>query len=109
MIAKRKYTCRKSENTDFTTDHVVARLRQRLQDARARGFKVRMEVLEDEQASWCVIAGVLTLFVDLSQTAAEQLRQVEETLNGYQSGLSQNTDQKVSLGLPQDDLGKRAA
>lgn len=68
-----------------------------------------MEVLEDEQASWCVIAGVLTLFVDLSQTAAEQLRQVEETLNGYQSGLSQNTDQKVSLGLPQDDLGKRAA
>ena len=81
---------------------MVAKVETELQDA-GRGFKVRMEVLEDEQASWCVIAGVLT-FVDLSQTAAEQLRQVEETLNGYQSGLSQNTDQKVSLGLPQDDL-----
>ena len=42
-----------------------------------------MELLDEEHASWCEIAGVPTLFVDLSQTAAEQLKQVEETLAGY--------------------------
>ena len=64
-------------------DNVVSRLKQRLKEARALGFKVRMELLDEEHASWCEIAGVPTLFVDLSQTAAEQLKQVEETLAGY--------------------------
>jgi hypothetical protein len=63
--------------------NVVSRLKHKLTEARAIGFKVRMEPLEDEQASWCEIAGVPTLFVDLSQTAAEQLQQVEETLTTY--------------------------
>ena len=45
-----------------------------------------MELLGDEHASWCEIAGVPTLFVDLSQTAAEQLQQVEETLATYLAG-----------------------
>ena len=102
MIAKGKFATLGSQNGDLATDHVVSRLRQRLRDARATGFKVRMEVLDDEQASWCVISGVLALFVDLSQTASEQLQQVEETLSAYEgcSGRQLNHAQ---------DLGKRAA
>jgi len=65
-------------------DNIVLRLKAKLKEARSHGFKVRVELLDDEQGSWCVIAGVPTLFVDLSQTAAEQLRQVEQTLEAYQ-------------------------
>ena len=102
MIAKGKFASVGSQKGDLETDNVVSRLRQRLHDARATGFKVRMEVLDDEQASWCVISGVLTLFVDLSQTASEQLQQVEETLSAYE-GCS-------ARGLSHaQDLGKRAA
>ena len=64
-------------------ENVVVRLRGRIDDARTLGFKVRMEALDGEQATWCEIAGVPTLFVDLSQTAAEQLQQLEETLASY--------------------------
>ena len=44
------------------------------------GFQVRMEVLEDQQPGWCQIGNSKLLFVDLSQTAAEQLAQLEELL-----------------------------
>lgn len=64
-------------------ENVVLRLKTRLRDARQLGFKVRMEALGDEQADWCEIAGIPTLFVNLSQTAAEQLQQLEETLSEY--------------------------
>jgi hypothetical protein len=102
MIAKGKFAAVGSQNGDLAADNVVSRLRQRLHDARATGFKVRMEVLDDEQASWCVISGVLTLFVDLSQTASEQLQQVEETLSAYE-GCS-------TRGLSHSQvIGKRAA
>ena len=63
--------------------NVVARLRRRIEDARTLGFKVRMEPLDGEQATWCEIAGIPTLFVDLSQTAAEQLQQIDEALAAY--------------------------
>lgn len=63
--------------------NVVARLKRRMEDARSLGFKVRMEALDGEQASWCEIAGVPTLFIDLSQTAAEQLQQLDETLAAF--------------------------
>ena len=63
--------------------NVVGRLKEKLKEARSHGFKIRMEMLDDEQASWCVVGGVPTLFVDLSQSAAEQLRQVDETLQAY--------------------------
>ena len=65
-------------------ENVVMRLKHRMDEARSLGFKVRMEPLDGEQATWCEIAGVPTLFVDLSQTAAEQLRQLDETLESYQ-------------------------
>ena len=61
-----------------------------------------MEVLDDEQASWCVISGVLTLFVDLSQTASEQLQQVEETLRAYEARSGHELNHA-------EEVGKRAA
>jgi hypothetical protein len=82
-------------------ENVVARLRGRLAEARGMGFKVRMEPLDGEQASWCEIAGVPTLFVDLSQTAAEQLQQIEETLLSYKRGRAGDRSEA--------DLANRAA
>ena len=63
-----------------TPDNILKRLKSRLDQARADGFKIRMEFLDGEQASWCVIGGIPTIFVDQSQTAAEQLRQLDEIL-----------------------------
>ncbi len=91
----------------IANENVVVRLKQRLRDARAIGFHVRMETLDGEQASWCEIGGVPTLFVDLSQTAAEQLQQVEETLAAHaaeQSGSDSQTTRQIDV-----DLTKRAA
>ncbi len=64
-------------------DHIVLRLKAKFQQARALGFRVRLELLSDQQASWCILAGKPTLFVDLSQTAAEQLRGIDEALADY--------------------------
>ena len=102
MIAKGKFADAGLQNGDLAADNVVSRLRQRLHDARATGFKVRMEVLDDEQASWCVISGVLTLFVDLSQTASEQLLQVEETLRAYEGRSAHELNHA-------EEVGKRVA
>lgn len=82
-------------------ENVVSRLKGRLADARELGLRVRMEPLEGEQATWCEIAGVPTLFVDLSQTASEQLQQLDETLTAYL---------RMRLGDDkQANLSKRAA
>lgn len=64
-------------------DSVVARLKQKLDHARRLGFQVRMEVLDDEQPGWCQIGTSRLLFVNLAQTAAEQLAQVSETLADF--------------------------
>ncbi len=74
--------------TPHPDDNVVIRLKQKLREARQMGFKVRMEMLDGEQATWCEIAGVQTLFVDISQTAGEQLQQVDQTLRTYLSSRS---------------------
>ena len=105
----------------ITEENVVVRLKQSLRRARSVGFKIRMEMLDEEQASWCEIGGVPTLFVDLSQTAAEQLQQVDETLSMYLQrrsnedagdGMSETeaNPRQQSLGSDfGDDLEKRAA
>ncbi len=81
--------------------NVVSRLRSRLDDARGLGFRVRMVALDGEQATWCVIGGVPTLFVDLSQTAAEQLQQVNESLKAYcQRRLDTTTVDRESMRRP---------
>lgn len=109
MIAKGKSLYFQTEKDDLAANDVVSRLRQTLHEARGIGFKVRMEVLDDEQASWCVIAGVLTLFVDLSQTASEQLQQVEETLNTYHRMELRNVTMQDSHSKISKDHGKQAA
>ena len=58
------------------------------------GLKVRLEPLDGQQASWCVIGGVPTVFVDLSQTAAEQLQQLEESLAAYLCEIGKSTSAK---------------
>lgn len=68
--------------------NIVQRLQSRLDEVRSLGFDIRWEVLEDEQAGWCVLAGVPTLFLDLGQTAGDQLRHVDEILAAYQNELA---------------------
>lgn len=69
-------------------ENVVQRLRRRRQDAMRLGFHVRVEVLGDEQATWCEIAGKRVLFLDLTQTAAEQLHQLNEILASFENSLT---------------------
>jgi hypothetical protein len=64
-------------------DNVLKRLSNRLADARSQGFRVRIEPLESQTATWCEIAGIPTLFVDLSQPAGEQLQQIDDALKSY--------------------------
>lgn len=64
-------------------ENVVTRLRNRLADAQTLGFRVRLEPLESQMATWCEIAGIPTLFVDLSQPAGEQLQQLDDALDSY--------------------------
>ena len=64
-------------------ENIVQRLHRRKREAKAMGFRIRMEVLDDEQASWCEIGGVKTIFINLSQTAAEQLHQLDESLASF--------------------------
>jgi hypothetical protein len=58
---------------------VVERLRRRTDDARSLGFHVRCELL-DFEPTWCVIGEKPVIFLDLAQTASEQLQQLEEIL-----------------------------
>ena len=81
-------------------DNVVQRLQTRLGEARQSGFRVRLELLGDEQPSWCILAGKPTLFVDLSHTADEQLRHLDEMIADYQ---------RVAGGQPAALTGDRAA
>ncbi|MEC7409820.1 MAG: hypothetical protein VX694_01410 [Planctomycetota bacterium] len=64
-------------------ENIVNRLRNRLADARSLGLKVRLEPLDNQSATWCEIAGIPTLFVDLSQPAGEQLQQVDDALQSF--------------------------
>ncbi|TWU56852.1 hypothetical protein Poly51_27690 [Rubripirellula tenax] len=84
-------------------DTVVARLRRRIRQAKSAGFQVRMEVLDDEQAGWCQVGRTRILFVNLSNTAAEQLAQVEETLRDFADSVSR------AEAVEPVDIGKTAA
>ena len=64
-------------------ENIVNRLRNRLADARSLGLNVRLELLDNQSATWCEIAGIPTLFVDLSQPAGEQLQQVDDALQSF--------------------------
>ena len=61
-------------------ENVLQRLQRRTEEARRLGFEVRAEYLDGPQATWCQLGSRRIIFIDLSQTAAEQLQQLNETL-----------------------------
>ena len=80
--------------------NVVARLKRRMEDARSLGFKVRMEALDGEQASWCEIAGVPTLvhrsFSDGRRTVATVGRDIGSVLSTRQRRLDGRFDRRLN-------------
>lgn len=66
-------------------DHVVSRLRWRIQDATQMGFHVRSEPLDGRPADWCQIGSRRMIFLDLSVPAAEQLAQLDDVLADYKN------------------------
>lgn len=65
------------------SENVIQRLRTRIREVRAMGFRVRQELLEGQPASWCELGGQPTLFIDASQSAREQLASIDEALASY--------------------------
>jgi hypothetical protein len=63
--------------------HTVERLERALAQARREGFQIRQEWLETG-GGVCEFQGKRWLFVDLAQTAIEQLAQVREALRQAQ-------------------------
>ena len=70
-------------NDGDETVNIVQRLKSQIKKAKSLGFTVRFELLEAEQPSWCVLGKSKILFLDLSQTANEQLRSLNETLDSF--------------------------
>ncbi|TWU36544.1 hypothetical protein Q31b_48250 [Novipirellula aureliae] len=68
--------------------NVVERLRRLSSEVKKIGFQLRSEYLDGEQPTWCMIGKQKIIFVDLSQTAAEQLRQLEEALAEYRQAIA---------------------
>lgn len=64
----------------------VERLKQAIARAKRVGYAVRFEPLGGRGTTWCEIAGRIHLFVDLSQTASEQLGDVESILDQGPTG-----------------------
>ena len=56
---------------------MVQRLKARIKDAKELGFTIRREVLDSEEATWCVLGNKKVIFLDLTQTANEQLKAAE--------------------------------
>lgn len=61
-------------------DTVVCRLKDRIDLARTLGFQIRNEWLDGAESTWCEVGGTKILFIDLSQTAADQLSQVNDAI-----------------------------
>lgn len=70
-------------NNGDETGNIVQRLKSQIKKAKSLGFTVRFELLDGEQPSWCVLGKSKVLFLDLSQTANEQLRSLNETLDSF--------------------------
>jgi len=82
-VATRSNRSPENCTSDKNEENVVERLRRRSLEVRKLGFQLRTEYLDGEQPTWCMIGKQKTIFVDLSQTAAEQLRQLEEAFAEY--------------------------
>lgn len=62
--------------------HTVERLERALKQARQQGFHIRQEWLETG-GGVCEFGGKRWLFIDLAQSAAEQLAQVRDALRQH--------------------------
>ncbi|TWU57569.1 hypothetical protein [Rubripirellula reticaptiva] len=89
-------------------DNVVIRLKKRLAHARKAGFKVRIEVLDDEQPGWCQVGSSRILFLNIAQTAAEQLAQLEETLQDFAELAKLSSANRGSVGGVTGGLAEKA-
>lgn len=86
-------------------ENIVERLRRRMAEAKRMGFRIRTEWLDGQQATWCEVGGVKTIFVDLTQSTAEQLQQLDETLEEFQQTIATTPNS----GQSPHDRGKQAA
>ncbi|WDQ18588.1 hypothetical protein [Rhodopirellula sp. P2] len=64
----------------FNEENVLDRLKRMTRIARQNGFEIRGEPLEGAGSTWCEIRGKRVLFLDLTQTAAEQALAIAEIL-----------------------------
>ncbi len=66
-----------------TNGHSVARLRRLVQAAKHQGFQIRQEPLGQQAGTWCEIGGRATIFLDVTQSAADQLAVLQQALDEY--------------------------
>ncbi|MCC9644320.1 hypothetical protein LOC71_18740 [Rhodopirellula sp. JC740] len=64
----------------FDDENVLDRLKRMTRIARQNGFEIRGEPLDGTGCTWCEIRGKRILFLDLTQTAAEQALAIAEIL-----------------------------
>lgn len=64
-------------------ENIVERLRRRVREVRQSGFEVRIERLDEGEAGWCQVGAKRMIFLDISQTAREQLAQLNDALANY--------------------------
>lgn len=74
--------------------HTVERLEVALAQAQKLGFQIRQEWLENG-GGVCEFKGQQWLFLDLSQSAAEQLEQVREALRQQAARQADRSDQRA--------------
>jgi hypothetical protein len=63
--------------------NVVQRLDERIAQVKRMGFRVRSELLDGPAATWCILGKQKVIFLDLSQSASEQLIQLDEVVASY--------------------------
>lgn len=73
--------------------NVVQRLKERIAEVKRMGFRVRTELLDGPTASWCMLGSQKVIFLDLAQSASEQLLQLDEVIASY---LAETKPQSVS-------------
>lgn len=66
-------------------ENVVERLRRTIREARALGFDIRQEVLGAHRPAWCEFGGKKWLFLDVAQSAREQIETIEAVLASYRA------------------------
>lgn len=85
-----------SAASEIFSENIVQRLKNRVKEAQQLGFHVRFELLNDQQPSWCELGRKKVLFLDLSHTANEQLRCLNEMLDSFNEMQSNNAPNRQS-------------